>query len=35
MGVCTDWTPLEGRATLFAEDLEADDPWQFANVRVL
>jgi homospermidine synthase len=35
LGVYTGWTPLEGRGTLFAEDLQADDPWQFANVRVL
>jgi homospermidine synthase len=35
LGAYTGWTPLEGRGTLFAEDLQADDPWQFANVRVL
>ena len=29
-----DWTPLHGRASLFAEDTDADDPWQFKNFRV-
>jgi len=33
-GVYTDWTPLEGRGTLFPEDLDHDDPWQFRNVLV-
>ncbi len=30
----TDWTPLDGRAALFPEDLDRDDPWQFSNVIV-
>lgn len=33
-GVFSSWTPLERRGELFAEDLDADDPWQFKNVRV-
>jgi homospermidine synthase len=33
-GAYTDWTPLQGRTTLFPEALDADDPWQFLNVRV-
>lgn len=28
------WTPLEGRESLFPEDLDHDDPWQFRNVIV-
>ncbi|MNC50638.1 Homospermidine synthase [compost metagenome] len=35
LGVYSDWTPLEGRGRLFDEDLDADDPWQFKNFRVL
>jgi homospermidine synthase len=35
VGVYGDWTPLDGRETLFAEDLDRDDPWQFKNIRVL
>jgi homospermidine synthase len=34
VGAYTDWTPLQGRGVLFPEDLDAQDPWQFANVRV-
>jgi homospermidine synthase len=34
IGVYTHWTPLEGRAMLFAEDLDTTDPWQFKNFRV-
>jgi homospermidine synthase len=35
VGVYTDWTPLTGRAeTLFPEDIDPTDPWQFANVLV-
>jgi homospermidine synthase len=30
----TDWTPLEGRGVLFAEDVDSSDPWQFGNFRV-
>jgi homospermidine synthase len=33
-GAYTDWTPLQGRTALFPEALDADDPWQFLNVRV-
>ncbi|ARJ65593.1 homospermidine synthase [Magnetospirillum sp. ME-1] len=35
VGVYTDWTPLDGRGALFAEDLDTSDPWQFKNVRVI
>ncbi len=34
VGVRGSWTPLDGRETLFAEDLDRDDPWQFKNIRV-
>ncbi|MDH5331554.1 MAG: saccharopine dehydrogenase NADP-binding domain-containing protein [Aquincola sp.] len=34
VGVFTDWTPLQGRAMLFEEDLDHVDPWQFKNFRV-
>jgi homospermidine synthase len=33
-GVYTDWTPLQGRGTLFEEDLDRRDPWQFKNFLV-
>jgi homospermidine synthase len=33
-GHFTDWTPLTGRSRLFAEDIDASDPWQFRNVLV-
>ena len=33
-GVWGDWTPLQDRGRLFAEDLDRDDPWQFKNIRV-
>ncbi|HEY1261824.1 MAG TPA: saccharopine dehydrogenase C-terminal domain-containing protein [Stellaceae bacterium] len=35
VGVYGDWTPLAGRESLFAEDLDRDDPWQFKNIRVV
>jgi len=35
MGKYTDWTPLEQRGELFAEDLDTTDPWQFKNIRVV
>lgn len=35
VGVYTDWTPLEERETLFPEDLDREDPWQFKNIRVV
>jgi homospermidine synthase len=34
VGAYSDWTPLQGRGTLFPEDLDRTDPWQFKNVRV-
>lgn len=34
VGAYTDWTPLDGRGTMFPEDLDASDPWQFKNIRV-
>jgi homospermidine synthase len=34
VGAYTDWTPLTGRPGLFAEDIDAQDPWQFRNVIV-
>ena len=33
-GVYTDWTPLDNRETLFKEDLDKSDPWQFRNILV-
>jgi homospermidine synthase len=33
-GHYTDWTPLDDRAKLFAEDLDTSDPWQFRNILV-
>jgi homospermidine synthase len=35
VGVFSDWTPLRDRSRLFAEDIDADDPWQFRNFRVV
>lgn len=35
VGKYTDWTPLERRGELFAEDVDTSDPWQFKNVRVV
>jgi len=35
VGVYGDWTPLQGRESLFPEDLDRDDPWQFKNIRVI
>jgi homospermidine synthase len=35
VGAFGDWTPLAGRETLFPEDLDRDDPWQFKNIRVV
>jgi homospermidine synthase len=34
VGVWGDWTPLKDRSALFAELIDADDPWQFLNFRV-
>jgi homospermidine synthase len=33
-GFYTDWTPLADRSSLFVEDLDEEDPWQFRNVLV-
>jgi len=33
-GYYTDWTPLDGRPGLFAEDIDTSDPWQFRNILV-
>lgn len=33
-GVYGDWTPLKDRSTLFDEDMDREDPWQFLNFRV-
>jgi homospermidine synthase len=35
VGIRGDWTPLDGREHLFAEDLDREDPWQFKNIRVV
>ena len=35
IGKYTDWTPLHQRGELFPEDLDATDPWQFKNIRVV
>ena len=35
VGQYGDWTPLLGRGTLFPEDVDAADPWQFKNFRVV
>ena len=34
VGAYTDWTPLHQRGTLFPEDLDTGDPWQFKNILV-
>ena len=33
-GHFTDWTPLSNRLGLFADDIDAEDPWQFRNILV-
>ncbi len=35
VGAYSDWTPLQDRGKLFAEDVDTDDPWQFKNFRVV
>ncbi len=35
LSVYTDWTPLTGRGHPFPEDVDASDPWQFKNFRVV
>ncbi len=34
LGVWGEWSPLKNRDRLFPEELDRDDPWQFANMRV-
>ena len=34
VGAYSDWTPLAGRSTLYPDDIDATDPWQFRNFRV-
>jgi homospermidine synthase len=34
VGAYTDWTPLEDRGVLFAEEVDTSCPWQFGNFRV-
>lgn len=34
-GEYSGWTPLQDRETLFPEDIDRDDPWQFKNFRVV
>ena len=34
-GVYADWTPLKDRGLLFPEEVDATDPWQFGNFRVV
>ncbi|MBL8395551.1 MAG: homospermidine synthase [Candidatus Accumulibacter sp.] len=34
VGTYTTWTPLAGRGSLFPEELDEADAWQFSNVRV-
>jgi homospermidine synthase len=33
-GAYGDWTPLRDRSSLFSEDMDEKDPWQFINFRV-
>ena len=35
VGAYSDWTPLDGRGALFPEAVDASDPWQFKNFRVV
>ncbi|MBI4191394.1 MAG: homospermidine synthase [Betaproteobacteria bacterium] len=35
VGAYSDWTPLKDRGRLFPEDVDASDPWQFKNFRVV
>jgi homospermidine synthase len=35
VGAYSDWTPLLDRGQLFPEDIDAGDPWQFKNFRVV
>ncbi len=33
-GCWGDWSPVQGRSALFSDEIDSDDPWQFANFRV-
>ena len=35
VGAYTDWTPLADRNSLYPEDIDPSDPWQFRNFRVV
>ncbi|MDD2766262.1 MAG: saccharopine dehydrogenase NADP-binding domain-containing protein [Candidatus Moranbacteria bacterium] len=35
VGEYSDWDPTIGRNTLFPEDIDTEDPWQFKNFRVV
>ena len=35
VGKYSNWTPLLDRGLLFPEDIDAKDPWQFKNFRVV
>jgi len=35
VGAYSDWTPIRNRNHLFPEDVDARDPWQFKNFRVI
>lgn len=35
VGEYSDWDPTIGRNTLFPEDIDTEDPWQFKNFRVM
>ncbi|MCC7274316.1 MAG: homospermidine synthase [Alphaproteobacteria bacterium] len=35
VGQYGNWSPLDGRGILFPEDIDAEDPWQFKNFRVV
>jgi homospermidine synthase len=35
VGEYSDWNPITGRNTLFPEDIDEEDPWQFKNFRVI
>ena len=35
VGEYKDWNPVHNRNILFPEDIDADDPWQFNNFRVV
>lgn len=35
IGEYGDWNPITGRGSLFPEDIDTEDPWQFKNFRVV